>query len=179
MLNSNIFVGSHIASASANVRGSFAVSSTPTATPNAKPKHTRTDSKTDVSFESVTKDKETDETIEKSEETAKNDTDSDVTKTEELRKEGEDKPMEEKILSAIAESVTTGRSKVWRHGTADCLACARTRPPSSHELREAFFAGEIFISFCTTSCWSKLKIKKKNMNAKSESEKENDSLILF
>ncbi|XP_049865894.1 rapamycin-insensitive companion of mTOR [Pectinophora gossypiella] len=29
----------------------------------------------------------------------------------------------------------------WRHSTADCLACVPTRPPSSHELREAFFAG--------------------------------------
>ncbi|XP_038210519.1 rapamycin-insensitive companion of mTOR-like [Zerene cesonia] len=28
----------------------------------------------------------------------------------------------------------------WRHAARDCLACVRTRPPSSHELREAFFA---------------------------------------
>ncbi|XP_046960135.1 rapamycin-insensitive companion of mTOR [Vanessa cardui] len=28
----------------------------------------------------------------------------------------------------------------WRHATSQCLACVRTRPPSSHELREAFFA---------------------------------------
>ncbi|CAH2075234.1 unnamed protein product, partial [Iphiclides podalirius] len=32
---------------------------------------------------------------------------------------------------------TRGR---WRHSTSDCLACVQTRPPSSHELREAFFA---------------------------------------
>lgn len=29
----------------------------------------------------------------------------------------------------------------WRHVTAACLSCVRTRPPSAHELREAFFAG--------------------------------------
>ncbi|XP_034824961.1 rapamycin-insensitive companion of mTOR [Maniola hyperantus] len=32
------------------------------------------------------------------------------------------------------------KAAVWRHSAADCLACVRTRPPSSHELREAFFA---------------------------------------
>ncbi|XP_068630282.1 rapamycin-insensitive companion of mTOR [Battus philenor] len=37
-------------------------------------------------------------------------------------------------------SVRTGFSFRWRHSTNDCLACVRTRPPSSHELREAFFA---------------------------------------
>ncbi|XP_063379404.1 rapamycin-insensitive companion of mTOR [Cydia fagiglandana] len=29
----------------------------------------------------------------------------------------------------------------WRHAANECLACVRTRPPSSHELREAFFLG--------------------------------------
>ncbi|XP_045534255.1 rapamycin-insensitive companion of mTOR [Papilio machaon] len=38
-------------------------------------------------------------------------------------------------------NVTTGSGSRWRHSTADCLACVKTRPPSSHELREAFFAG--------------------------------------
>lgn len=28
----------------------------------------------------------------------------------------------------------------WRHNPNNCLACVRTRPPSTHELREAFFA---------------------------------------
>ncbi|CAK1553660.1 unnamed protein product [Leptosia nina] len=28
----------------------------------------------------------------------------------------------------------------WKHVARDCLVCVRTRPPSSHELREAFFA---------------------------------------
>ncbi|XP_039749145.1 rapamycin-insensitive companion of mTOR [Pararge aegeria] len=32
------------------------------------------------------------------------------------------------------------KGAVWRHAASDCLACVRTRPPSSHELREAFFA---------------------------------------
>ncbi|XP_059062145.1 rapamycin-insensitive companion of mTOR [Achroia grisella] len=38
-------------------------------------------------------------------------------------------------------SIGTGRINRWRHSTSDCLVCVRTRPPSSHELREAFFAG--------------------------------------
>ncbi|XP_047986366.1 rapamycin-insensitive companion of mTOR [Leguminivora glycinivorella] len=33
---------------------------------------------------------------------------------------------------------TDGR---WKHAANECLACVRTRPPSSHELREAFFLG--------------------------------------
>ncbi|CAB3243727.1 unnamed protein product [Arctia plantaginis] len=41
----------------------------------------------------------------------------------------------------IASSASASANKKWRHATADCLACVRTRPPSSHELREAFFAG--------------------------------------
>ncbi|XP_061377778.1 rapamycin-insensitive companion of mTOR [Danaus plexippus] len=33
-----------------------------------------------------------------------------------------------------------GKVGKWRHVASDCLACVKTRPPSSHELREAFFA---------------------------------------
>ncbi|XP_037299313.1 rapamycin-insensitive companion of mTOR isoform X2 [Manduca sexta] len=41
----------------------------------------------------------------------------------------------------ISESdVAIGKYK-WLHSASNCLACARTRPPSSYELREAFFAG--------------------------------------
>ncbi|GBP15175.1 Rapamycin-insensitive companion of mTOR [Eumeta japonica] len=40
--------------------------------------------------------------------------------------------------------VASGESSAWRHATNNCLACARTRPPSAHELREAFFAVLIF-----------------------------------
>ncbi|XP_072940990.1 rapamycin-insensitive companion of mTOR isoform X2 [Epargyreus clarus] len=56
---------------------------------------------------------------------------------------------------SVASAVYTGTSEMqtsvsgaggvarqrWRHSAAQCLACVRTRPPSSHELREAFFAG--------------------------------------
>lgn len=35
-----------------------------------------------------------------------------------------------------------GKVGKWRHVASDCLACVKTRPPSSHELREAFFAGK-------------------------------------
>lgn len=42
----------------------------------------------------------------------------------------------------IASSASASANKKWRHATGDCLACVRTRPPSSHELREAFFAGK-------------------------------------
>lgn len=44
-------------------------------------------------------------------------------------------------VGAATEAALPSSSKKWRHVTADCLACVRTRPPSSHELREAFFAG--------------------------------------
>lgn len=36
----------------------------------------------------------------------------------------------------------TSKIDRWRHATVDCLACVPTRPPSTHELREAFFAGK-------------------------------------
>ncbi|KAL4710437.1 hypothetical protein ACJJTC_008839 [Scirpophaga incertulas] len=36
---------------------------------------------------------------------------------------------------------TLRKTTVWRHSPSDCLACVRTRPPSSQELREAFFSG--------------------------------------
>lgn len=36
----------------------------------------------------------------------------------------------------------TNKIDRWRHSTVDCLACVPTRPPSTHELREAFFAGK-------------------------------------
>lgn len=36
----------------------------------------------------------------------------------------------------------TSKIDRWRHSTIDCLACVPTRPPSTHELREAFFAGK-------------------------------------
>lgn len=41
-------------------------------------------------------------------------------------------------------NTNTLTSKVdrWRHSNIDCLACVPTRPPSTHELREAFFAGK-------------------------------------
>lgn len=42
--------------------------------------------------------------------------------------------------ATLSERVKVGRGR-WRHSASDCLACVRTRPPSSHELREAFFAG--------------------------------------
>ncbi|XP_013141294.1 PREDICTED: rapamycin-insensitive companion of mTOR [Papilio polytes] len=44
--------------------------------------------------------------------------------------------------SSISEKVNVkaGLGSRWRHSTNDCLACVKTRPPSSHELREAFFA---------------------------------------
>uniref|UniRef100_A0A2A4J023 Rapamycin-insensitive companion of mTOR domain-containing protein n=1 Tax=Heliothis virescens TaxID=7102 RepID=A0A2A4J023_HELVI len=44
-------------------------------------------------------------------------------------------------IGAVVNDAASASSKKWRHVTADCLACVRTRPPSSHELREAFFAG--------------------------------------
>ncbi|XP_026729335.1 rapamycin-insensitive companion of mTOR [Trichoplusia ni] len=43
-------------------------------------------------------------------------------------------------IGAVVTEVSSSSSRKWRHATADCLACVRTRPPSSHELREAFFA---------------------------------------
>ncbi|KAL0840448.1 hypothetical protein ABMA28_015699 [Loxostege sticticalis] len=42
---------------------------------------------------------------------------------------------------STAGGVPTRNVNRWRHSTSDCLACVRTRPPSSHELREMFFAG--------------------------------------
>ncbi|XP_063890175.1 rapamycin-insensitive companion of mTOR [Helicoverpa armigera] len=44
-------------------------------------------------------------------------------------------------VGAVVTETVSASSRKWRHVTADCLACVRTRPPSSHELREAFFAG--------------------------------------
>lgn len=52
---------------------------------------------------------------------------------------------------STAGGVPTRNVNRWRHSTSDCLACVRTRPPSSHELREMFFAGESrlkSVSFC-------------------------------
>ncbi|KAJ2946926.1 hypothetical protein O0L34_g16268 [Tuta absoluta] len=48
------------------------------------------------------------------------------------------------VTSSAGASETGHASTVerWRHHAADCLACVPTRPPSSHQLREAFFAGE-------------------------------------
>ncbi|RVE41299.1 hypothetical protein evm_014048 [Chilo suppressalis] len=43
--------------------------------------------------------------------------------------------------NSLSIGVVTRQSNRWRHSVAECLACMRTRPPSSHELREAFFAG--------------------------------------
>lgn len=45
------------------------------------------------------------------------------------------------VSENLASIASMSSSKKWQHSTADCLACVRTRPPSSHELREAFFAG--------------------------------------
>ncbi|XP_045512078.1 rapamycin-insensitive companion of mTOR [Pieris brassicae] len=45
-----------------------------------------------------------------------------------------------KDVSASTLVASSARPGKWKHGTRDCLACVRTRPPSSHELREAFFA---------------------------------------
>lgn len=39
----------------------------------------------------------------------------------------------------------TSKIDRWRHSTVDCLACVPTRPPSTHELREAFFAGKFLL----------------------------------
>ena len=85
-------------------------------------------------------------------ESAKLTTDNTKTDTENKKDKEIDtnKEIEKKIDSVKDEhsiSVGGGRgsSKVWRHSAGDCLACVRTRPPSSHELREAFFAGnELF-----------------------------------
>ncbi|XP_045493757.1 rapamycin-insensitive companion of mTOR isoform X2 [Colias croceus] len=46
------------------------------------------------------------------------------------------------VGSTLVGTLSRAESKPskWRHATRDCLACVRTRPPSSHELREAFFA---------------------------------------
>ena len=54
---------------------------------------------------------------------------------------------ENNVQSAVVTDVgvsaaSSTANRKWRHITADCLACVRTRPPSAHELREAFFAGE-------------------------------------
>ncbi|XP_060801043.1 rapamycin-insensitive companion of mTOR [Amyelois transitella] len=57
--------------------------------------------------------------------------------------EGEVRPVEgqnakeDNSLSLVTSRPTKWK---WKHSAADCLACVRTRPPSSHELREAFFA---------------------------------------
>lgn len=51
----------------------------------------------------------------------------------------------------------------WRHVTADCLACVRTRPPSSHELREAFFAGNFSRFSFYISCISHEILMKKSI----------------
>lgn len=47
---------------------------------------------------------------------------------------------ETKYLQEASES----EASKWRHSANECLVCARSRPPSSHELREAFFLGKIF-----------------------------------
>ncbi|XP_063621105.1 rapamycin-insensitive companion of mTOR [Cydia splendana] len=39
------------------------------------------------------------------------------------------------------EAKESSNDGTWRHAASECLACVRTRPPSSHELREAFFLG--------------------------------------
>ncbi|KAI8428632.1 hypothetical protein MSG28_007368 [Choristoneura fumiferana] len=44
---------------------------------------------------------------------------------------------ETKYLQEASES----EASKWRHAANECLVCTRTRPPSSHELREAFFLG--------------------------------------
>ena len=46
------------------------------------------------------------------------------------------------VTEAAVSTGSSSSNRKWRHITADCLACVRTRPPSSHELREAFFAGK-------------------------------------
>ncbi|XP_053602519.1 rapamycin-insensitive companion of mTOR [Plodia interpunctella] len=54
-----------------------------------------------------------------------------TSKEEEGKDKGEDNSL----------SMTSRSNKwKWKHSAAECLACVRTRPPSSHELREAFFA---------------------------------------
>ncbi|CAG5039959.1 unnamed protein product [Parnassius apollo] len=49
-------------------------------------------------------------------------------------------PSELGTLAELDLKVNTGLEGRWRHSTNDCIACVRTRPPSSYELREAFFA---------------------------------------
>lgn len=53
-------------------------------------------------------------------------------------------------VASEGHNVKIGR---WRHSTADCLACVPTRPPSSHELREAFFAGEFILLLDEITLW--------------------------
>ncbi|KAJ8732665.1 hypothetical protein PYW07_015264 [Mythimna separata] len=55
--------------------------------------------------------------------------------------DGGDNNVQSAVVTEAANASSSSSSKKWRHITADCLACVRTRPPSSHELREAFFAG--------------------------------------
>lgn len=117
------------------------MSSTPVAS-KTKPE---TGSKTDVSTDSANaKDKiVSQDSIDKSDETAKNDTSSsDITKTEDIPKVSEDVKDSDKNAATITEPTPSARGKVWHHVAADCLACARVRPPSSHELRKAYFAGK-------------------------------------
>lgn len=139
----------NLISTSTNIRGTFAAASTPI-TPKTKPE---ADSKADVSTESGTNAKrsliDSEDSIDKSDETAKNDTSSsDITKTEEVPKELKDSEKNAATVTDTtpASGVTSARGRVWNHVASDCLACARIRPPSSHELREAFFAGEIWNS---------------------------------
>lgn len=53
------------------------------------------------------------------------------------------------VTEAVVSAGSSSSNRKWRHITADCLACVRTRPPSSHELREAFFASKI--CFCVNN----------------------------
>lgn len=69
------------------------------------------------------------------------DTENNKEKEIDTNKEAEKKIESVKDDHSISVGSGRGASKVWRHSAADCLACVRTRPPSSHELREAFFAG--------------------------------------
>lgn len=50
--------------------------------------------------------------------------------------------------NSLSVGVTSRNANRWRHSAGDCLACVRTRPPSSHELREAFFAGKPSYILC-------------------------------
>lgn len=46
------------------------------------------------------------------------------------------------VTETAVNTSASSTNRKWRHVSTDCLACVRTRPPSSHELREAFFAGK-------------------------------------